>query len=69
MPCRCVSPVACMGGVFMLGLSLSWAAAAADPAAPGPVSFELDVMPILSKASCNSGGCHGALAGKGGFRL
>ena len=56
MPCRCASPVACMVCVFMLGLSLSWAAAAADPAAPGPVSFELDVMPILSKASCNSGG-------------
>ena len=36
---------------------------------PGPISFELDVMPILSKAGCNSGGCHGALAGKGGFRL
>lgn len=69
MPCRCVSRVACMGGVFMLGLALSWAAAAADTAAPGPVSFELDVMPILSKAGCNSGGCHGALAGKGGFRL
>ena len=33
------------------------------------VSFELDVMPILSKAGCYSGGCHGALAGKGGFRL
>jgi hypothetical protein len=33
------------------------------------VSFELDVMPILSKAGCNGGGCHGALAGKGGFRL
>ena len=69
MPCRCVSRVACMGGVFMLGLALSWAAAAADTAAPGPVSFELDVMPILSKAGCNGGGCHGALAGKGGFRL
>jgi hypothetical protein len=33
------------------------------------VSFELDVVPILSKAGCNGGGCHGALAGKGGFRL
>jgi hypothetical protein len=32
-------------------------------------SFELDVMPILSKAGCNGGGCHGALAGKAGFRL
>ena len=35
----------------------------------GDVSFDLDVMPILSKAGCNGGGCHGALAGKGGFRL
>jgi hypothetical protein len=32
-------------------------------------SFELDVVPILSKAGCNGGGCHGALAGKAGFRL
>ncbi|MFM8379799.1 MAG: DUF1549 domain-containing protein, partial [Planctomycetia bacterium] len=32
-------------------------------------SFELDVMPIISKASCNGGGCHGAIAGKAGFRL
>jgi len=39
---------------------------AGDVAAP---SFTLDVVPILSKAGCNGGGCHGALAGKGGFRL
>jgi hypothetical protein len=69
MPCRRASAVACMLGLFMLRLALSCAASAADPAGPGPVSFELDVMPILSKAGCNSGGCHGALAGKGGFRL
>jgi len=37
-------------------------------AVPVP-SFRNDVLPILSKAGCNSGGCHGALAGKGGFRL
>ena len=34
-----------------------------------PVSFRNDVLPVLSKVGCNSGGCHGALAGKGGFRL
>lgn len=41
------------------------------PASAGPekVSFRNDVLPVLSKASCNTGGCHGALAGKGGFRL
>lgn len=40
------------------------------PAGPeGNPSFRRDVLPVLSKAECNSGGCHGALAGKGGFRL
>jgi hypothetical protein len=32
-------------------------------------SFRHDVLPVLSKAGCNTGACHGALAGKGGFRL
>jgi hypothetical protein len=34
-----------------------------------PWSFNRHILPILSKANCNGGGCHGALAGKGGFRL
>ena len=42
--------------------------AAALPAAE-PLSFRNDVLPVLSKVGCNGGGCHGALAGKGGFRL
>src|SRR5690606_18510044 len=32
-------------------------------------NFVHDVLPVLSKAGCNTGACHGALAGKGGFRL
>lgn len=32
-------------------------------------SFRHDILPILSQAGCSTGGCHGALAGKGGFRL
>ncbi len=32
-------------------------------------TFRNDILPVLSKAGCNSGGCHGALAGKGGFKL
>lgn len=32
-------------------------------------SFAEDILPILTKAGCNMGACHGALAGKGGFRL
>jgi len=34
-----------------------------------PVNFRNEVLPILSRLGCNSGACHGALAGKGGFRL
>ena len=58
--------------IFLGALALA-AAAPATAVSPEPdeatVSFRHDVMPILSKAGCNSGGCHGALAGKGGFRL
>ncbi len=32
-------------------------------------SFRNHVLPVLAKEGCNSGACHGALAGKGGFRL
>ena len=32
-------------------------------------SFRNDVQSVFSKIGCNSGACHGALAGKGGFRL
>jgi hypothetical protein len=34
-----------------------------------PVSFSNDVMPILSKAGCNQGACHGAASGKKGFKV
>ncbi|MBA2227887.1 DUF1549 domain-containing protein [Thermogemmata fonticola] len=33
------------------------------------VDFVREVEPILTKAGCNSGGCHGAALGRGGFRL
>ena len=34
-----------------------------------PVTFLRDVAPILNKASCTSGPCHGAAKGKNGFKL
>ena len=34
-----------------------------------PISFKLDVMPVLMKAGCNSGACHGSSRGKDGFHL
>lgn len=38
-------------------------------AAEDMVSFRRDVMPVFFRSTCNSGGCHGAAAGKDGFRL
>lgn len=32
-------------------------------------NFSLDVQPALTKLGCNAGACHGAAAGKNGFRL
>ncbi len=34
-----------------------------------PVSFQLDVMPILTAAGCNTGSCHGSARGQDGFHL
>ncbi len=36
---------------------------------PAPISFQQDVIPILSKAGCNAGGCHGKAEGQNGFKL
>jgi hypothetical protein len=32
-------------------------------------SFRNHIIPVLTKVGCNSGACHGALAGKGGLKL
>jgi len=34
-----------------------------------PVHFQRDILPLLSKLGCNSGGCHGRQAGQNGFKL
>lgn len=38
-------------------------------ARPRPVSFENEIVPILSKAGCNSGSCHGKQFGQNHFEL
>ncbi|MBK9171028.1 MAG: DUF1553 domain-containing protein [Bryobacterales bacterium] len=37
--------------------------------APFTWNFTADVVPVLTKMGCNQGACHGALAGKNGFKL
>ncbi len=34
-----------------------------------PISFPNQVVPIFTKAGCNSGGCHGKASGQNGFKL
>ena len=34
-----------------------------------PMSFKNDIMPVLTKAGCNTGACHGAAKGRDGFHL
>lgn len=48
---------------LLLAVALPGEALAAE------VSFVRDVVPVLTKAGCNSGACHGAFQGRGGFRL
>jgi hypothetical protein len=48
-------------------LAGSEAAVAGSP--PAAVSFELDVLPVLTKAGCNAGACHGKARGQNGFQL
>jgi len=41
-----------------------------SPCAVGePIYFDTDVVPLLTKLGCNSGGCHGKAEGQNGFRL
>ena len=55
--------------VFFEGLNSEAPIHVRDQTRQSPVSFRLDVSPLLSKAGCNMGACHGNLNGKGGFKL
>ncbi len=39
------------------------------PAVQPPISFRNEVMPVLTRAGCNAGACHGYSLGKNGFKL
>lgn len=54
---------------FLSFTAASAAESTPDAASTPGVSFELDVMPILSARGCNSGPCHGKARGQNGFQL
>jgi len=50
--------------------ALALVAADSPPVAERPApSFVADVVPVLTRLGCNSGGCHGKMAGQNGFKL
>jgi len=53
----------------MRGLCIGLFLCLATSAHADTVSFRQEVMPILARAGCNQGACHGNLNGKGGFKL
>lgn len=51
------------------GLSTEVAVTVKDAEKPRPISYQLDVMPVLTAAGCNTGSCHGSARGQDGFHL
>ena len=51
------------------GLTTEVPVAVKDSDKPRPISFQLDVMPVLTSAGCNTGSCHGSAQGQDGFHL
>src|SRR5689334_1270282 len=69
-------PLACV--TVLLGLSLGKTVRAAAeegnaitkaPAGTPTVDFANDIVPLLTRYGCNSGGCHGKANGQNGFKL
>ncbi|MBM4072220.1 MAG: DUF1549 domain-containing protein [Planctomycetes bacterium] len=55
--------------VLMHG-SCAWGSPESSTAgASEPVYFATDVVPLLTRLGCNSGGCHGKATGQNGFKL
>ncbi|GBD35936.1 hypothetical protein HRbin36_01052 [bacterium HR36] len=55
--------------VFLAAMLLAVICPGGVAQAQEAVSFERDVMAVLSRAGCNQGVCHGNQNGKGGFKL
>src|SRR5436190_18925301 len=52
-------------------VALGFAVALPARAAAGgtPPTYERDVLPVLTRAGCNAGACHGKARGQNGFQL
>ena len=57
-----LKPVQLLCGLLIVG---TWC----SPLGAAEVDFDTQVLPVLTRAGCNTGACHGAAAGRGGLRL
>jgi hypothetical protein len=55
--------ITCAGKTFTVAVKVNL------PATESSMSFRHEVMPVLSRAGCNMGACHGYSLGKNGFKL
>ncbi len=51
------------------GVKATVAVKVKNATAETPVSFTREIVPVLTRAGCNAGSCHGAALGRGGFKL
>lgn len=65
----CVRPFFPALFALLLVTNITSAQEVDSPTEATEIEFENHVQSILSRSGCNMGACHGALAGKGGFRL
>jgi hypothetical protein len=65
----CIKPFFPALFAFMLVTNITSAQETVSSTEAAEIEFENHVQSILSRSGCNMGACHGALAGKGGFRL
>lgn len=67
MPCLRPIVAAIAAALLAPSAALAQSSSLAQPATP--LEFARDVMPVLSKAGCNVGACHGSFQGRGGLQL
>ena len=63
------SPFSAFSRISRIILCLAFVSTTALAATNNAWSFRNHVQPVLAKAGCSSGACHGAAAGQGGFKL
>lgn len=60
---------AMLARLVLIGVVVAIAEDAEAEGVTPAVSFQTDVVPLLTKLGCNGGGCHGKATGQNGFKL